>query len=104
MRRRAQEGILDKEDVVNENIKLFETKFHSFRYLESVVVTLVNWMINPQFYGSNHPQQGSNLDSRQMAFCELNAGRFCHCLVAFVSWMLGWASELVGCLLGTGKP
>lgn len=27
----AQEGILDKEDVVNENIKLFETKFHSFR-------------------------------------------------------------------------
>jgi len=25
------EGILEKEDVVNENIKLFETKFHSFR-------------------------------------------------------------------------
>ena len=25
------EGILDKEDVVNENIKLFETKFVSFR-------------------------------------------------------------------------
>eukprot|EP00438_Fugacium_kawagutii_P026500 Skav202811 [mRNA] locus=scaffold326:1037841:1064355:+ [translate_table: standard] len=27
----SEEGILDKEDVVNENIKLFETKFHSFR-------------------------------------------------------------------------
>ena len=28
---RCQEGILEKEDVVNENIKLFETKFQSFR-------------------------------------------------------------------------
>jgi len=53
------EGILDKEDVVNENIKLFETKFHSFRGRLS---QLDKFFVSKEQIGNSMGYRGAGVD------------------------------------------
>lgn len=53
------EGILDKEDVVNENIKLFETKFHSFRGRLS---QLDKFFVSKEQIGNSMGYRGASVD------------------------------------------